>query len=309
MPELPEVETIVRRLRADLIGRKIESADLLWERTLVTPKPAHFIKDIIGQTIDSVKRRAKYIVLTLSVDTLIIHLRMSGDILIREDTVPIHKHDRLILHLSHQKLFPPSSAGNDSEENRRRGRRLEQGEERKTSADRKKIYLAFSNMRKFGRVWLTLNPEDVLGKLGPEPLDDDFIAEMLYKRLQKLKRQIKPLLLDQSFLPGMGNIYTDEALHLADLHPLYKSDLIRRKQAQILWRSIRKVLEEGIRRNGTSIDWIYRGGDFQNYLQVYGRKDEPCFKCGTPIQKMMVGQRGTHFCPQCQKEKEPANGI
>ena len=267
MPELPEVETIVRRLRADLIGCRIESADLLWDRTLVTPKPAHFKKNIIGQRIYSVKRRAKYIVLPLSVDTLIIHLRMSGDILIRVESVPIHKHDRLILHLSD-------------------GR-----------------YLAFSNMRKFGRVWFTPNPEDVLGKLGPEPLDENFTAEMLYEKLQLHKRQIKPLLLDQSFLAGMGNIYTDEALHLADLHPLAKSDLIKRKQAQILWRSIRIVLEEGIRRNGTSIDWIYRGGDFQNYLQVYGRKDEPCFKCGTPIQKTMVGQRGTHFCPQCQKNE------
>jgi len=189
---------------------------------------------------------------------------MSGDILIREESAPIHKHDRLILHLS------------DGH------------------------YLAFSNMRKFGRAWLTPNPDDVLGKLGPEPLSDHFTAEMLYERLQQHKRQIKPLLLDQNFLAGMGNIYTDEALYLAGLHPLAKSDLIKRKQAQILWRSIRKVLEEGIRRNGTSIDWIYRGGDFQNYLQVYGRKDEPCFKCGRPIQKMMVGQRGTHFCPRCQ---------
>ncbi len=131
MPELPEVETIVRRLRADLIGYKIESADLLWDRTLVTPKPAHFKKNIVGQTIATVDRRAKYIVLTLNVDTLIIHLRMSGDILIREESVPIHKHDRLILHLSPPKpLFPPPSAENcaddrASNKNRHRGRRLE----------------------------------------------------------------------------------------------------------------------------------------------------------------------------------------
>jgi len=266
MPELPEVETIVRRLRADLIGSKIESANLLWERTLATPEPAHFKKNIVGQSINSVNRRAKYIVLTLSVDTLLIHLRMSGDLLVRSEGVPVHKHDRLILHLSD-------------------GR-----------------YLAFSNMRKFGRVWLTPNPEDILGKLGPEPLDDNFTAEMLYEMLQKHKRQIKPLLLDQTFLAGMGNIYTDEALHLTGLHPLAKSDLIKQKQAKILWRSVRDVLKEGIRRNGTSIDWIYRGGDFQNYLKVYGRADEPCLNCGTPIQRIIVGQRGTHFCPQCQKE-------
>ena len=267
VPELPEVETIVRRLRADLIGRKIESADLLWERTLAAPKPALFKKNIVGQIISTVKRRGKYIVLPLSVDTLLIHLRMSGDILIRDESELVHKHDRLILHLS---------GGH---------------------------YLAFSNMRKFGRVWLTPNPEDILGKLGPEPLGDNFTAEMLYERLQQHKRQIKPLLLDQTFIAGMGNIYTDEALHLAGLHPLAKSDLIKRKQAKILWRSVREVLEEGIRRNGTSIDWIYRGGDFQNYLKVYGRTDEPCLSCGTPIQKIIVGQRGTHFCPQCQSLK------
>ncbi len=265
MPELPEVETIVRRMRPEIMGRKITAADLCWERTLATPEPAHFKKSILGQSIASVDRRAKYIVVQLSADSLLIHLRMSGDILFREEGKVAHKHDRLLL-------------GFDN------GR-----------------YLAFNDMRKFGRVWLTPTPEDVLGKLGPEPLDEDFTAEIFYEKLQQHKRQIKPLLLDQYFLAGMGNIYTDEALHLAGLHPLAKSDLIERKQAQSLWRSIRKVLEEGITRNGTSIDWIYRGGDYQNYLQVYGRTDEPCFKCGTAIQKTVVGQRGTHFCPQCQR--------
>ncbi len=266
MPELPEVETIVNRLRADLTGREILRADLLWDRTLATPKPAFFKKNIVGQSISTVKRRGKYIVLPLSMDTLLIHLRMSGDILLREEGIPIHKHDRLILHFDNEH------------------------------------YLAFSNMRKFGRVWFTPTPEDILGKLGPEPLDDAFTAQILYEKLQRHKGHIKPLLLNQKFIAGMGNIYTDEALHLADLHPLAKSDLIKRTQAQILWRSIRKVLMEGIKRNGTSIDWIYRGGDFQNYLQVYGRQDAPCFKCGTPIRKIIVGQRGTHFCPRCQKK-------
>jgi len=265
MPELPEVETIVRRLRDDLSGRQIESAEVLWNRTLVTPTPAHFKKNIRGQKIRTVKRRAKYILLPLSLDTLIIHLRMSGDLLLRTEGTPLHKHDRLILHLAD-------------------GR-----------------YLAFSNMRKFGRVWLSPSPEDILGKLGPEPLSENFTAALFYRRLQQHKRQIKPLLLDQHFLAGMGNIYTDEALHLAGLHPLEKSDLIGAEQAETLWRSIRTVLQEGIRQNGTSIDWIYRGGDFQNSLRVYGRESEPCLTCGTPIQKIFVGQRGTHFCPHCQK--------
>lgn len=265
MPELPEVETIVRRLRPDLIGRTITAADLRWARTLATPEPALFNKNIIGQWIESVNRRAKYIVIQLSADTLIIHLRMSGDILFRTINAPAEKHDRLLLQLSDEKM------------------------------------LVFNDMRKFGRVWLTPTPQDVLGKLGPEPLDLSFTADELFERIIKHKRQLKPLLLDQSVIAGLGNIYTDEALHLAGLHPLTKSDLIKRKQAEILWRSIHEVLEAGIQRNGTSIDWIYRGGQNQDYLHVYGRKDEPCLQCGTPIQKIVVGQRGTHFCPQCQK--------
>ena len=229
MPELPEVETIVRRMRPEVMGRRISDASLLWERTLATPEPAHFKKNIVGQSVNAVNRRAKYIVIQLSVDTLIIHLRMSGDILFRNAGESPHKHDRLILNLDNKRI------------------------------------LAFNDMRKFGRVWLTPTPEDVLGKLGPEPLNASFTADELFERITSHKRQIKPLLLDQHIIAGLGNIYTDEALHLAGLHPLTKSDTIKRKQAKRLWRSIRKVLAAGIERNGTSIDWIYRGGQYQNY--------------------------------------------
>ena len=265
MPELPEVETIVRRMRPEIIGRTVSAADLRWEKTLATPQLDTFYKNIIGQRVDAVNRRAKYIVVKLSVDSLLIHLRMSGDIHFRDTNAAPHKHDRLLLTLDGEKI------------------------------------LAFNDMRKFGRVWLTPTPQDVLSKLGPEPLDDAFSADMLFERITLHKRQIKPLLLDQHVIAGLGNIYTDEALHLAGLHPLTKSDTIKRKQAERLWRSIRKVLTDGIKRNGTSIDWIYRGGQYQHYLHVYGRTDEPCLNCGTPIRKTVVGQRGTHFCPKCQK--------
>ena len=265
MPELPEVETIVRRMRPEIVGETITGANLRWERTLATPKPGLFKNNIIGQKVEAVNRRAKYIVVQLNVDSLLIHLRMSGDILFRPIDTPAEKHDRLLLELSNKKT------------------------------------LAFNDMRKFGRVWLTPTPEDILGKLGPEPLDDTFTPNHLFEIITAHKRQIKPLLLDQHVVAGLGNIYTDEALHFAGLHPLTKSDLIKREQTERLWRGIRKVLNEGIERNGTSIDWIYRGGEYQNYLHVYGRTDEPCLQCGTPIQKITVGQRGTHFCPKCQK--------
>ncbi|MGZ9163868.1 MAG: zinc finger domain-containing protein, partial [Anaerolineales bacterium] len=113
-------------------------------------------------------------------------------------------------------------------------------------------------------------------------------------------RQLKPLLLDQTFLAGLGNIYTDEALHIAKLHPLAVSDSITAKQARVLQDAVRKVLEEGIRRNGASIDWVYRGGEFQNHFRVYDRKGKPCPVCGTKIERIVVGQRSTHYCPKCQ---------
>ena len=114
-------------------------------------------------------------------------------------------------------------------------------------------------------------------------------------------RQLKPLLLDQTFLAGLGNIYTDEALHLAKLHPLRRSDTLSLLEAQCLLAAIRSILCEGIARNGASIDWVYRGGDFQNHFRVYGREDQPCPACGTPITRLVVGQRGTHVCIHCQK--------
>jgi formamidopyrimidine-DNA glycosylase len=264
MPELPEVETIARSLRPSLEGRSLLSAELRWKRTLASPSPAAFARRIAGQTIETVGRRAKFLHLQLSQDALVIHLRMSGDLRIVAGDAPPAKHDRLILSLSD-------------------GARL-----------------AFNDPRKFGRVWLTDDPEALFADLGPEPLSDAFTADELYARLHARRRQLKPLLLDQTFLAGLGNIYTDEALHLAKLHPLRQSDGVTPQQAAALWRAIRAVLAEGIRRNGASIDWVYRGGDFQNHFRVYQRTGQPCPVCGTPIERIVVGQRGTHFCPKCQ---------
>jgi len=264
MPELPEVETIARALEPELLGRTIKSADLRWARTLAMPSPRKFKEWIKGQKIKEVTRRAKYFILRLSDFSMLVHLRMSGDLYFRNSTIQPEKHDRLVIELS----------GNKS--------------------------LVFNDTRKFGRVWLTSNPEDVLGKLGPEPLGKDFTSKWLLNSLHKKHRQLKPLLLDQTFLAGLGNIYTDEALHIAKLHPLAMSDSVNEEQAKVLHEAIRKVLKEGIKRNGASIDWVYRGGEFQNYFRVYDREGEPCFVCGTPIQKLVVGQRGTHICPNCQ---------
>jgi formamidopyrimidine-DNA glycosylase len=270
MPELPEVETIARMLRdggggsPPLRGRRIQSARLLWKRTLAVPPPSVFLPRICGQLIREIGRRGKFLVFSLEPDTLLIHLRMSGDLLVENSSDPLLPHHRLVLDLD-----------ND-------------------------LRLAFNDPRKFGRVWLVEDPNTILGRLGPEPLDEGFTVEQFAQRLRSTRRQLKPLLLDQSFLAGLGNIYADEALHLARLHPLQPAQTLNAEQAAFLWQSIRTVLQEGIRHQGASIDWVYRGGDFQNYFRVYQRTGQPCPVCGETIARIVVGQRGTHFCPRCQ---------
>jgi formamidopyrimidine-DNA glycosylase len=273
MPELPEVETIARILRPALVGKTILSADLRWPRTLSVPSPAAFKKRIKGQKIESISRRAKFLDLQLSDSHLIIHLRMSGDLLVVLGGYQPALHDRLITQLSED-----------------------------TS-------LIFSDPRKFGRIWLVDDPAELFQDLGPEPLSETFTPDWLYTALQHRRRQLKPLLLDQTFLAGLGNIYTDEALHLAKLHPLSLSDSVTKKQAKNLWKAIQVVLEASIQRNGASIDWVYRGGDFQNHFRVYGRAGEACPVCKTAIERITVGQRGTHFCPKCQVRAKPKNHV
>lgn len=265
MPELPEVETIVRALAPALIGKTILSAHLRWARTLALPAPKIFHAQICGQRITGVSRRAKYLIFQLDDFSLLVHLRMSGDLFLRSAEEKPAKHDRLLLTLSNGQS------------------------------------LAFNDARKFGRVWLVANPQEILAKLGPEPLEKEFTPLWLWNALRARQRQLKPLLLDQTFLAGLGNIYTDEALHLAKLHPLRLSNAVTQTQAAALQRAIRAVLKEGIRRNGASIDWVYRGGGYQNHFRVYDREGKPCKICGALIQKMTVGQRGTHFCPNCQR--------
>lgn len=274
MPELPEVETIARALREggregpSILGKTIRAVDLRWERTLAIPSAAEFLARLPGQQVQTVGRRGKFIVATLQPDTLLIHLRMSGDLRVQPDDALEAAHDRLLIHFDD-------------------GMRL-----------------AFNDARKFGRIWLTDQPDDLLAGLGPEPLDSAFTPQQMYAMLHARRRQLKPLLLDQSFLAGLGNIYTDEALHMAGLHPNRLSDHVTEAEAARLWQAIRSVLQEGIRRNGASIDWVYRGGDFQNNFRAYQRTGKPCPVCGTPIERTLVGQRGTHFCPVCQ----PAEG-
>jgi formamidopyrimidine-DNA glycosylase len=270
MPELPEVEIIARSLREGtkeipgLPGQTVSGAEVFWRRTLEYPTYRNFNKCIEGQEIKNVGRRGKFVVIELTDATLLIHLRMSGDLRLGMSGQDLGDHVRLAVHTNEG------------------------------------YQLAFNNPRKFGRVWLLENPDSVLGRLGPEPLDPMLSGEQFYQTLTRRKRQIKPLLLDQNFIAGLGNIYSDEALHLARIHPLTQSNTLTEVQANELLCAIREVLLKGIHLNGASIDWVYQGGDFQNHFRVYQRTGEPCFVCNAPITRIIVGQRGTHICNACQ---------
>lgn len=270
MPELPEVETIVRNLRTGvdgappLPGRTIEGVDLRWPRHIGQPSPEEFAHRIRGRQIRDTDRRAKYLVFPLDHGSLLIHLRMTGDLSVQPAGEPRGPYDHTVF-------------------------KLDGGWE-----------LRFSDARKFGRVYWVEEASERLADLGPEPLDDEFTSEVLGQLLEDRQRALKPLLLDQSFLAGLGNIYVDESLHRAGLHPLTRSDALQADQVHKLWSAIRTSLREGIRNNGTSLDWVYRGGDYQNLLRVYGREGEACPVCGHEIVKIVVAQRGTRFCPSCQ---------
>ncbi len=274
MPELPEVETIAHYLRdgnlgqPGLPGQRISAAEVGWARSIAEPTAEEFVRRVRGQVVVGVGRRAKYLILQLTADALLVHLRMSGDLRVESEGAPPGLHDRVVLHLEG-------------------GRRL-----------------VFNDTRKFGRMWLVADPQTVLAGLGPEPLAADFTLDGFWQMLRTHSRRLKPLLLDQGFLAGMGNIYTDEALHEARLHPNRLAAQLTLAEVERLWQAIRLVLNEGIRHHGASIDWVYRGGEFQNTFRVYQRTGLPCPVCGTLIVRCVIGQRGTHFCPVCQPEPD-----
>lgn len=271
MPELPEVETIAQTLRRGngsppLPGQYIKRVTIRWPRHIAMPSVTTFRRRIRGRLITEVDRRGKFLIFPLDLGTMLIHLRMSGDLALVPADSPAGRYDRTVFY-------------------------LESGQE-----------LRFSDARKFGKIFLLDDPETILGKLGPEPLDAGFTPQILASHLVKRRRILKPLLMDQTFLAGLGNIYTDEALYHARLHPLRRSDSLDMNEITALWQGIRDALTLGLHHSGASIDWVYRGGDFQHHFRVYQRSGEPCQRCGTPIERIIVGQRGTHFCPTCQGE-------
>jgi formamidopyrimidine-DNA glycosylase len=272
MPELPEVETVVRDLRPHLVGRKIASAQVRWKKTIATPSAREFEKTIRGSKITAITRRAKYLIFHLrsvrNVRYLLVHLRMTGGFHLDSPKTPRDKHMHVVLKL------------NDGYE------------------------LRFRDTRKFGRMWLVDDPQKVVGQLGPEPLE--ISPREFHALFEKRRGYLKPVLLDQTFIAGIGNIYADESLWYAKLHPLCRAESLTRAERARLYRAIRHVLARAIAVGGTSIDVMYKrvngmSGGFQDSLRAFDRAERPCRRCGTPIVKTVVGQRGTHFCPTCQK--------
>lgn len=278
MPELPEVETVARSLRPLLVGRRVLGGQVRWART-VGGRPKRFIEAVTGTTVASLSRRAKYLRLDLLRDgahagALIGHLRMTGRLHVEASDQP-GPHARVLL-------------------------RLDDGRT-----------LHFDDVRKFGRLEHVARAEERLADLGPEPLEHAFTGAWLHAALGGRRRRLKPLLLDQTFVAGLGNIYVDEALHAAGLHPLTASQRVRLPQAERLAAAIRSILTRAIEREGSSFDSFYRtpegrAGGYQDEFRVYDRAGEPCRTCATPIRRIVVAQRGTHLCPACQPRRASA---
>jgi len=270
VPELPEVETITRELCPRLVGRSITAVEVLWPNSIAVPDVPTFRREVIGLSISEVSRRGKYIIFSAdSFRHLLVHLRMTGQLRLIPAPQDRHPHDRVCFS-------------------------LDNGET-----------LCFRDPRKLGRLWLVDDPQTVLGHLGPEPLNPALTPAEFAARLRQHRGQLKPLLLNQRFLAGLGNIYTDEALFLSGLHPCRRASTLSEAEATRLLAAIREVLREAISEGGTTFDGAYRrvdgeSGQHQHRLQVYRRTGQPCPRCGTPIVRIVVGGRGTHFCPRCQ---------
>jgi len=279
VPELPEVETIARELRPLVRGARIAGFHTDWPRAVRHPDPDALAARIAGRTIADVTRRAKWLLLELSGDAVLaIQVKMTGQLFVLPADAPADVHVHHVLALA-------------------------DGRELRIRDVRKFARLALYDRDAAGGV---TGPDgsDPLGAFGPEPLGDDFTLARFRARLRARRTRLKPLLLDQGFLAGVGNIYADEALWRARLHPLRRADGIGPAAERALHREIRAVLAEGIERRGSSIDdYTAPGGDgeMQDHLDVYQRTGQPCRRCGRPVRRIVLGIRSTHFCSWCQR--------
>ncbi|MGD0833744.1 MAG: bifunctional DNA-formamidopyrimidine glycosylase/DNA-(apurinic or apyrimidinic site) lyase [Candidatus Dormibacteria bacterium] len=274
MPELPEVETIVRDLRGELAGRRFVSAWVRRPGVLRFPDDGAFTRALPGRRVVAVERRGKYILCRLDGDdSLVVHLGMTGHLRVVDSGAVLVPHTHL------------RAALDDGRE------------------------LRFDDARRFGRVllgpWPLLLDLHQVPRLGPEPLSDAFTPAELDASLRRTTRQLKPALLDQTVIAGLGSIYIDEACHLAGVRPTRRCHRLTRRERLALHGAIRAVLRRAVANRGTTIDdyrdlWNARGSN-QEELRVYGRGGEPCLSCGATLRRVVVGGRSSVYCPACQR--------
>jgi formamidopyrimidine-DNA glycosylase len=277
MPELPEVENVRRNLETLVVGKTIESVEVRLPRIIRTPDDTvRFALELSGRTITGVGRRGKYLLFSVPPYTLISHLRMEGRYGLSHKGDPIEPHTHVIFHFT------------DGDE------------------------LRYRDVRQFGTMDLVTSELDFpagFQKLGPEPLDESFTAADFFQRLHSRKAPVKALLLDQSCIAGLGNIYVDESLFLSHIHPERIGCSLTESEVSLLLEQIRAVIQKAIAAGGSSIrsyvDGYGRHGGFQMELNVYGRAGQACVTCGSQIEKIRVAGRGTHFCRVCQQLDVP----
>ena len=272
MPELPEVETVRRGLERLVVGKMIDQVQVRYAKMIGTGVDS-FVHDLPGQTIERIGRRGKYLLFYLTGGVLVSHLRMEGKYLFYSDAVPERKHAHV--------FFEMTDGGT----------------------------LVYEDVRKFGTMELLrkdqLEAYFAARKLGPEPTEADFLLSPFAAALSRSKKPIKPYLLEQTLVVGLGNIYVDEALWRARIHPARPASSLKPAEVKRLREQIIEVLQLGIEKRGSTIR-TYRNalgedGTMQDFLQVYGKTGQPCARCGSSIEKIKLGGRGTHLCPHCQK--------
>ncbi|WP_066386039.1 DNA-formamidopyrimidine glycosylase [Neobacillus mesonae] len=277
MPELPEVETVRKTLKKLVVNKTIENITVFWPKIIKYPlEVEQFIDALKGETIVDVGRRGKFLIIYTNQFALVSHLRMEGKYGLYPKEDPFDKHTHVIFHFT------------DGTE------------------------LRYRDVRKFGTMHLFNKGEEFeklpLADLGPEPFSEAFSPAYLQANLTKTNRKVKPALLDQKLLVGLGNIYVDEALFRAGIHPERLASSLKKKEIALLHQEIVATLSEAVAKGGSTIrSYVNSQGEigmFQLELFVYGRKGEECKKCGGPLVKTTVGGRGTHYCPKCQKLKK-----
>ncbi len=269
MPELPEVETIKNELLPRVRGHCFVGVNLLWLRAVREPSPEEFCQRLTGWVVENLQRRGKYLLFKLSGgETLILHLKMSGWLWLQPLSSGLVPYTTAMFH-------------------------LDNGEG-----------LYFVDRRRFGTMWLVGEAERVVGRLGPEPLDSSFTLQLLGRLVGQHRLPIKVLLCEQNLIAGLGNMYADEALFSAGIHPLKRANTLSAEEVDHLYRAIGEVLWRGIRGKGASTDTYRRPGGEKGSahfeFQVAHRRGETCHCCGNPIQRVPLRGRGTYFCPHCQ---------